>query len=191
MFVTFTISPLLFIFLICKSQFKLDGISWRRGKSQDSKLFLWFATRQERGGEKQERRNQNLQSLIFRFTVLQMMIHILVPAEAPRYFRGKSCWKPFIFWSMCHRPFFVFLSLNFWSKVCCTSGHKSWAGGRTSCSIYSQHHNLLTVPTFAFLLPHIFRLSGLLKEKLGEEVSGEGRFQKVKSLWDILRGPPT
>ena len=49
MFVTFTISPLLFIFLICKSQFKLDGISWRRGKSQDSKLFLWFATRQERG----------------------------------------------------------------------------------------------------------------------------------------------
>ena len=129
MFVTFTISPLLFIFLICKSQFKLDGISWRRGKSQDSKLFLWFATRQERGGEKQERRNQNLQSLIFRFTVLQMMIHILVPAEALRYFGGKSCWKPFIFWSMCHRPFFVFLSLNFWSKVCCTSGHKSWAGG--------------------------------------------------------------
>ena len=72
MFVTFTISPLLFTFLICKSQFKLDGISWRRGKSQDSKLFLWFATRQERGGEKQERRNQNLQSLIFRFTVLQV-----------------------------------------------------------------------------------------------------------------------
>ena len=55
-------------------------------------------------------------------------------------------------------------------------------GEGTSCSIYSQHHNLLTVPTFAFLLPHIFRLSGLLKEKLGEEVSGEGRFQKVKSL---------
>ena len=190
MFVTFTISPLLFIFLICKSQFKLDGISWRRGKSQDLKLFLWFATREERG-EKQERRNQNLQSLIFRFTVLQMMIHILVPAEALRYFGGKSCWKPFIFWSLCRRPFFVLLSLNFWSKVCCTSGHKSWAGGRTSCSIYSQHHNLLTVPTFAFLLPHIFRLSGLLKEKLGEEVSGEGRFQKVKSLWDILRGPPT
>ena len=116
MFVTFTISPLLFIFLICKSQFKLDGISWRRGKSQDSKLFLWFATRQERGGEKQERRNQNLQSLIFRFTVLQMMIHILVPAEALRYFGGKSCWKPFIFWSMCRRPFLVFCLLIFGPK---------------------------------------------------------------------------
>ena len=46
-------------------------------------------------------------------------------------------------------------------------------GEGTSCSIYSQHHNLLTVPTFAFLLPHIFRLSGLPKEKQGEEVIEE------------------
>ena len=33
---------------------KFDGISWRPGKSQDSKLFLWFATRQEEKGEQQE-----------------------------------------------------------------------------------------------------------------------------------------
>ena len=53
-------------------------------------------------------------------------------------------------------------------------------GEGTSCSIYSQHHNLLTVPTFAFLLPHIFRLSGLLKEKEGEEEVSEGGSSSAK-----------
>ena len=57
--------------------------------------------------------------------------------------------------------------------------HRAINRGRgewTFCSIYSQHHNLLTVPTFAFLLPHIFRLSGLLKEKEGEEEVSEAGF---------------
>ena len=134
-------------------------------------------------GEKPERRNQ---SIIFRFTKYRLACGWVGHTDENTHF--SPCWGPWVFWShklmeTFYLTFFVFLSLNFWSKVCCTSGHKSWAGGRTSCSIYSQHHNLLTVPTFAFLLPHIFRLSGLLKEKLGEEVSGEGRFQKVKSLF--------
>ena len=61
-------------------------------------------------------------------------------------------------------------------------------GEGTSCSIYSQHHNLLTVPTFAFLLPHIFRLSGLPKEKQGEEVSEEGLMKSKVTLRE--RRPP-
>ena len=74
---------------------------------------------------------------------------------------------------------FHFLAL-FWFQVTILGlefvVHEAINRGRgegTSCSIYSQHHNLLTVPTFAFLLPHIFRLSGLPKEKQGEEVIEE------------------
>ena len=50
------------------------------------------------------------------------------------------------------------------------------------CSIYSQHHNLLTVPTFAFLLPHIFRLSELLREKQTEVSGGGGEGQRTQFI---------
>ena len=61
-----------------------------------------------------------------------MKINIVVPTG---YFGGIRNWKFLsfsweIFWSPSLGIFCrFFLSLNFWSSVCCTSGHKSWAGG--------------------------------------------------------------
>ena len=85
-------------------------------------------------------------------------------------------------------PVFIFCLLIFGPKFVVHRAINRGRGEETSCSIYSQHHNLLTVPTFAFLLPHIFRLSGLLKEKQGEEVSEEGLMKSKVTLRE--RRPP-
>ena len=151
-----------------------------KAESEDSKLFLWFATRQELGWGWLGRRERSRFEKISEFHFSREKKE-LVALQSCNLDESIFCF----FDQPSYYAFSIYLvhfSLNFWSQVCCTGGHKSWVGERTSCSIYSQHHNLLTVPTFAFLLRIYSDYPDCWRKKTGGEVTEERPSNKVESL---------